>query len=176
MGKAHHQYYYKQGCAVWERHIISIITSRDVQYGKGTSSVLLQAGMCSVGKAHHQYYYKQGCAVWEIHIISIITSRDVQYGKGTFSVLLQGGMCSMGKAHHQYYYKQGCAVWERHLFSIITRRDVQYGKGTSSVQVRMCSTSKVGISFGTEGYRTKILPKNESLLLLIDRMKMVSSL
>ena len=60
-----------------------------------------------------------------------------------------------------------------------TRKYVQYkqGSATFSVQVRMCSTSKVDHQVLIQGsYTQKYFPMNESLLLLIYQVKMVSTL
>ena len=87
-------------------------------------------------------------------------------------------MCSTSKAHLQY--KRGCAVRVKHII-ISMNEYVQYKQGTSSVQERMRSTGKVDHqvlvrrSRGGGGTTQKYFLMNESLLLLIYQVKMVSS-
>ena len=68
-------------------------------------------------------------------------------------------------------YERGCAVqvW-------VCSKNHQYKRGCA-VQVRMCSTSKVDHQVLVQGNTTqKYFPMNESLLLLIYRVKVISSL
>ena len=89
-------------------------------------------------------------------------------------------MCNTSEAHLQY--KRGCAVRIREITS--TRHDVQEGQGISSVEMEcaarkrhIISTIMVDHQVLVQGITVqKYFPMNESLLLLVHQVKMVSSL